>query len=128
MSNIIKFPKQIKQDIPLILNVQEVKENIDYVKSLHVQETLNFIMSLVFQQLYVAGFDIDLEDEEYAKDGALFVESLRAMLHRYHDLGHPFQELSEQLFKADDLGSFIINDELHMSFNETDAQDDDIEE
>lgn len=121
MSNIINFPKEkISQREQVPKDINEIKINVDSMKYTHIQETISVITPMIFQQLSVAGFDIidDDNEETSLKDGAFLVETIRSILHRYYDLPHPFQKISESVFTIQENGVLLVADELCISLKE----------
>jgi hypothetical protein len=110
-NNVIKFPKQNVRFDQQPLTLEEVEENIDNVKSMHIQESLALIVRILFEQLTIAGFDtFDADNIEHVKDGALIVESIRAMMNRNYDLSHPLHDVANSLFAEDDNGVLYMKD------------------
>lgn len=115
-SNIINFPKEkiIQKGTPPE-NINEIKLSVDGVKHTHIQETITVIAPMLFQQLSIAGFDLmDDEDVNSVKDGAFLIESLRSILFKYYDLEHPFQKISDNVFKVEENGLLSIVDTLEL--------------
>ena len=68
-NNIVQFPnKKNKYNGPQ--SIEEVDESMDMVKQFHIQETIETIIPSLFDQLHVAGFQPDEDDEnvERAKE------------------------------------------------------------
>jgi hypothetical protein len=122
MSNIINFPKEKiiqKENLPKDFN--EIKVSVDGMKYAHIQETVSVIIPMIFQQLSVAGFDIIDDDDEQTslKDGAFLVEAIRSILHKYYELPHPFQKISDSVFTIQDNGVLLVADELCLSLKDS---------
>lgn len=117
MSNVIEFPrssKRVQQNVPP-LSVEKVKENLDSLKHSHIQETISIIAPILFQNLSLAGFElIDEDDASSIKDSAFLIEAIRSILFKYYGLDHPFQKISENVFKTEENGLLSITDTLEL--------------
>lgn len=122
-NNIIIFPKENKTLQSNAMTIEEVDnkteeihQRMDMLKYLHIQETIGMVTQTLFNQLEVAGFCIDEEDESKYKDGAFIVEALRSYLCKYYDIYHPFQQISESIFSPDkeDIGALKIADSINL--------------
>lgn len=128
MDNIIQFPKKNKlvSDAP---TVEDVNNKMLNLKHHHVNETLSNIVPMLFASIDSAGFDLlDEENESFddLKDGAFLVESLRSYLCKHYGIGHPFQEIAENVFIMQDDGlntTFKIVDKLDIEFNNKTTED-----
>jgi hypothetical protein len=128
-NNVITFPKASKVAPPITR--EQISNNMDLIRHVHVGETLSTIAPMLFEQLSLAGFDFT-EDSEDLKYGAFIVESIRSMLMRSYDMPHPFQELAGAVFQEDaETGGLRIVEELNIKFAskfEFDGPEEDIEE
>ena len=97
-NNVIEFPRKrfTLSDAPQTL--EEVDESVDLVKKSHIQDTLELVVPMLFDNLTIAGFNPSEEDPVLLKDGALIAESIRSLLCRLYDIDHPLQTLSSGLF------------------------------
>lgn len=102
-NNVVAFPKQYNG--PAVPSLDEIVENTDMMKHFHIQETINNVIPMLFNQLDIAGFEFDDEEEatseESLKEGAFIVESLRALMCRHYGIYHPFQEVWNNMFIPD---------------------------
>lgn len=109
-NNIILFPTPTRQMPPR--NLDDVINNVDTMKQVHIQETITALTPMIFQSLAASGFDfgIDEENDEFfnLKDGAFLVESIRSMLCKYYRLHHPFQDLAETFLSIEDNGLLVV--------------------
>lgn len=111
-NNIIIFPSKItKYNGPQTL--EEVGETIDLVKQFHIQETIETIVPLLFDQLNVAGFMTDEDDEEILKHSAMVVESIRSLLCVIRGINHPLQLIADNLFVQTDDG-LAVSDKVKI--------------
>ena len=100
-NNVIAFPKanvKISKDNRTVENIQQ---NVEMMKHYHIQETILNLAPIIFNQLDIAGFGLDDEDEEDndVKDGAFIIEALRSYMCKYYDIHHPFQKIAENIFE-----------------------------
>ena len=111
-NNIIIFPsKNTKYTGPQTL--EEVDETIDLVKQFHIQETIETIVPPLFDQLNVAGFLPDEDDEEILKHSAMVVESIRSLLCMIRGINHPLQLIADNLFVQTDDG-LAVSDKIKI--------------
>ena len=96
-NNIVQFPiKKNKYNGPQ--SSEEVDESMDMVKQFHIQETIETIIPSLFDQLHVAGFQPDEDDENVLKHSAMVVESVRSLLCMLKGIDHPLQMIANNLF------------------------------
>jgi len=112
-NNVIVFPKVSKMTPPQ--TVEQISNNMELIRLVHVGETLNTIAPMLFEQLGIAGFDFS-EDSDDLKFGAFVVESIRSMLLRSYGIEHPFQEIADEVFIGQEDGSLRIAEELNIKF------------
>lgn len=111
-NNIILFPtKNNKYNGPQTL--EEVDETIDLVKQFHIQETIETIVPSLFDQLNIAGFLPDEDDEEILKHSAMVVESIRSLLCMVRGINHPLQLIADNLFVQTDDG-LAVSDKVKI--------------
>lgn len=122
MDNIIQFPRSANgKFVPT--DESQIEDRMVYLKHMHINETLANVIPSLFSQLETAAFDFgideDTEEDAYIKNGALVVETIRALLCKYHGLKHPFIELSDVVFTPDDVehGSLKIVEEINHKFS-----------
>lgn len=116
MSNVVQFPGAKRNTPPQ--NIEEVKSNLDAVRQVHIEEAMNLVASVLFDHLSLAGFTFSAEDNEDIKDVALLLEALRSLLSKYHNIEHPFQDLSDELFTLQDNGTVLCSEEAIAKFIE----------
>lgn len=96
-NNIVLFPnKKNKYNGPQ--TIEEVDESMDMVKQFHIQETIETIIPSLFDQLHVAGFQPDEDDDNILKHSAMVVESIRSLLCMLKSIDHPLQLIANNLF------------------------------
>lgn len=125
MDNVIKFPTRGRFiDHPNTPQTDdEVVSSVSLIKINHVNETLATVVPMLFNNLELAGFDFQVEDEnddENVKDGSFIVESIRSMLCKYHGIRHPFQDISDAVFERQDDGSYNLTKRLELDIMDID--------
>ena len=114
-NNVVSFPKgkNANRDITL----EDIQHNMDMMRHYHIQETIQNLVPMIFNQLDIAGFglvedDVDLD----VKDGALIVEALRSLMLKHYDMHHPFQQVADAIFvpHPKEEGAFKIVDKLEL--------------
>ena len=112
-AKIIPFPIERINSPPNTM--EEAKENVEYYRICHVQDSLETIIPTLFNQLSVIGFNNFEDNDPLAeKLGALIVEALRSYMLYHHDIDHSFHELSDGMFKCDEYGELVIDDQLRV--------------
>jgi hypothetical protein len=112
-NNIIVFPgKNVRGP----QTIEEVSDNLDMVRQVYIQETLELVVPRLFESFSVAGFQPDEDDEiQYMKHGALIVEAARSFLCKVSGLPHPLQLIAENLFdQVDEDGNLEVSDKVKI--------------
>ena len=117
MSNIVQFPKEKRGSPPQ--SMDEVHDNLENVRHVHVDETMAIIAEVIFDNLSLSGFNFTPEDETYVKDVALAFEAITSMLYKYHSMDYPLQIVADQLFTLQSDGTVIFSG---MDDEETDDE------
>jgi hypothetical protein len=117
-NNIVSFPKgkTVSRDITL----EDIQHNMDMMRHYHIQETIQNLVPMIFNQLDIAGFGLIEEDVDLdVKDGALIVEALRSLMLKHYDMHHPFQQVADAVFvpHPKEEGAFKIVDKLELELN-----------
>ena len=124
-NNVIEFPRKrfTLPDAPRTM--EEVDESVDLVKKSHIQDTLELVVPMLFDNLTIAGFNPSEEDAVLLKDGALIAESIRSLLCRLYDIDHPLQTLSSGLFvvgsSPDSFVTTIENPKIIVTVNKPES-------
>lgn len=114
-NNVVTFPKgkTLTKDITL----EDIQHNMDMMRHYHIQETIQNLVPMIFNQLDIAGFGLIEEDVDHdIKDGALIVEALRSLMLKHYDMHHPFQQVAEAIFipHPKEEGSYKIVNKLDL--------------
>jgi hypothetical protein len=99
--------------------MDEVHDNLENVRHVHVDETMAIIAEVIFDNLSLSGFNFTPEDETYVKDVALAFEAITSMLYKYHSMDYPLQIVADQLFTLQSDGTVIFSG---MDDEETDDE------
>ena len=130
--NIISFPKKNTETEDININAQsnlndlktKIDDNIELMKIYHINQSMEFIISVIFTQLQIAGFNIIENSNVNFKDNAMIVESIRSLLMKTHGLYHPIQVVAENiLVKNEDSENgddYKIPDVLNISLKKED--------
>lgn len=122
--NVVQFPKEYNG--PEVSSAEEVEKNTKLMKHYHIQETISVLAPMIFNQLEIAGFVLEDENEEDIKHGALIVEALRSIMCRCYDLEHPFQKISEQVFipeEGGEFGQFKMAEKLDIELKKSNSEE-----
>lgn len=57
-NNVVTFPKtKIPSNMPT--TIEEIEDNMDMIRQIHIQETIETVMPILFDQISIAGFQPD---------------------------------------------------------------------
>lgn len=112
-NNVIKFPLHNSR---APITIEQVDENLDLVRQIHIQETLELVVPKMFESFSVAGFAADDEEAaEFLKHGAMVVEAARSFLCKVSGIDHPLQLIAENMFEqVDDEGTLEVSDKVKI--------------
>jgi hypothetical protein len=116
-NNVIRFPRPFKVD-PSTMNtpqsLEEVEDTVEVIRHVHIQQTLEQIVPMLFDNLALAGFQPS-DELLFLKDGALVVESLRAFMSKLYGMEHPLQLIAENLFEQiDSDGNLEVSENIKI--------------
>jgi hypothetical protein len=98
-NNVVSFPKtKIPSNMPT--TIEEIEDNMEMIRQIHIQETIETVMPILFDQISIAGFPPENETDDM-KEGALIVEAVRSLLCKVYGVSHPFQDIAENIFIED---------------------------
>lgn len=121
--NVIMFPT--KGNLPPTTTAEKITVDLKMVKFNHINETLETIIPILFNNIMIAGFDIfpeDDEEDEHIKDNALIVEAIRSILCKYYNLNHPLQEVAEEFFVHREEGVLSVTRHLELDLSQYDKE------
>jgi hypothetical protein len=119
--NVIPFPRknQNLSTMPAPQSINEVEETVDVVRQVHIQQALEQVIPMLFDNLSLAGFQPSNE-MDFLKDGALIVEAARSFLNKTYGMSHPLQIIAENLFEqVDSDGNLEVSDKVKIIITPT---------
>lgn len=125
-NNILQFPiDRVKSlsHLPSPSSKEEVDEKVDEFKNFHIQEAIETIVPVLFNQIQILGFEPSDDENEYVKDGAFLVEAIRSFMCKLYDIHHPLQLVASSLFEEDADGGFVISDRVKIVITPTESTD-----
>lgn len=111
MNNVIAFPKESLNRPPQ--NQEEFKRSIVKQKSEYANEIVDHYAQQLANKIGMHGFQID--NEQFMKDFAFTVETMRSCLHRSLGVHHPFQSMIDDAIHEMD---------IEVDVDDTDPEDD----
>lgn len=120
-NNVIIFPQKNNR---LPQTMEEVEDRMDTVRQVHIQEALELVVPQLFDNISIAGFNPDDEEEKtLLKDGALIVEATRSFLCKISGIDHPLQIIAENLFEqVDSEGNLQVSDKVKIVITPNDGK------
>ena len=122
MAKIIQFPKEKMKTPPQ--SKKELDAELLNNKVAYVDDVANHYSSTVFNKLAMHGFNVD--DEDFIKDYAYTIESLKSCLLRNVGVTHPIQDTVEKdvaKFCGIDVTSDYLSDEEEQKLEEMEEED-----
>ena len=122
MAKIIQFPKEKMKTPPQ--SKKELDAELLNNKVAYVDDVANHYSSSVFNKLAMHGFNVD--DEDFIKDYAYTIESLKSCLLRNVGVTHPIQDTVEKdvaKFCGIDVTSDYLSDEEEQILEEMEEED-----
>ena len=122
MAKIIQFPKEKMKTPPQ--SKKELDAELLNNKVVYVDDVANHYSSSVFNKLAMHGFNVD--DEDFIKDYAYTIESLKSCLLRNVGVTHPIQNTVEKdvaKFCGIDVTSDYLSDEEEQKLEEMEEED-----
>lgn len=122
MAKIIQFPKEKMKTPPQ--SKKELDAELLNNKVAYVDDVANHYSSSVFNKLAMHGFNVD--DENFIKDYAYTIESLKSCLLRNVGVTHPIQNTVEKdvaKFCGIDVTSDYLSDEEEQKLEEMEEED-----
>ena len=122
MAKIIQFPKEKMKTPPQ--SKKELDAELLNNKVAYVDDVANHYSSSVFNKLSMHGFNVD--DEDFIKDYAYTIESLKSCLLRNVGVTHPIQNTVEKdvaKFCGIDVTSDYLTEEQEQKIEEMEEED-----
>ncbi len=92
--NIVLFPGFKRESPPQ--SVEEIADQVTQNRKDHVDGVLNDVIPDLIHMFGSYGLDINSDD--YIKDVAMVMESIKAMISRQYRLEHPFHSMVDNIF------------------------------
>ena len=94
--------------------IEDVEEKVDDFKRIHIQDSLETLIPLLFNQIHILGFEPSDDESTYIKEGSLVVESIRSFMSKIYDIHHPLQMISEHLFEDQGDEGVVMSDRVKI--------------
>jgi hypothetical protein len=124
IDNVIPFPRKRQSPLGEMApqSMEEVEETVDVVRQAHIQQALEQIIPMMFDNLALAGFQ-PADEMAFLKDGALIVEAARSFLNKIYGMSHPLQIIADNLFvQIDSEGNLEVSDKVKIIITPTEEQ------
>jgi hypothetical protein len=124
IDNVIPFPRKRQSPLGEMApqSMEEVEETVDVVRQAHIQQALEQIIPMMFDNLALAGFQ-PADEMAFLKDGALIVEAARSFLNKIYGMSHPLQIIADNLFvQLDSEGNLEVSDKVKIIITPTEEQ------
>lgn len=124
-NNVIAFPntRRVDAHVTIPQSLEEVEDAVDIVREAHIQQTLEQVVPMLFDNLALAGFQ-PINEDDFLKDGALVVEAIRAFMHKLYGTEHPLQYISEHIFEENpESGLLRVADGIKLTISKHDEQE-----
>lgn len=102
---VIMFPGTTRNRPPQSL--EEICKSVALAKTTRIEGIAEIVIINMFEDLFGHGYDFS-EREDANKDMAMLIEALKSILNRHDGMSHPFQEIAEQIFLADENGDLML--------------------
>ncbi len=99
MSTVIKFPKHNPRITP-DQSLEQVQEKIAQAKEKYINALVDHHSSQLLAGISLSGLDIDTD--EFMKDFAFTVETIRSTMYRSMGMDHPLQESIDEVISVVD--------------------------
>ena len=124
IDNVIPFPRKRQSALgdTAPQSMEEVEDTVDVVRQAHIQQTLEQVIPMMFDNLSLAGFQ-PTDEMAFLKDGALIVEAARSFLNKTYGMSHPLQLIADNLFvQIDSEGNLEVSDKVKIVITPTEEQ------
>jgi len=92
--NVVLFPGSKRESPP-----QSVEEIVDRVTQTRKEHVEGVMMDLIPDLIHMFGsYGLDVSSDEYIKDVAMIMESIKSMISRQYNLEHPFHSMVDNIF------------------------------
>jgi hypothetical protein len=94
--NVIVFPGVRFAGAPP-QNIEEIVDNVTQIRKDHVDAVMDNMIPDVINMF--GAYGVDMNDDKYAKDVSLVIESINSLLHKQYNLDHPFHNVINNIFE-----------------------------
>ena len=112
MSNIVKFPNDYVP--PEQETLSDLKKNIEKNKEIYINNVVDQHSSNLLANISLSGFNID--KEEFMKDFAFTVETIRSSLYRNMGLHHHFQDHIDESVELTGMEELGDDEQMSLDF------------
>lgn len=92
--NVVLFPGFKRESPPQ--TIEEITDKVTQTRKEHVEGVM---LDLVPDLIHTFGsYGLDINSDEYIKDVAMVMESIKAMISRQYHLDHPFHKMVDNIF------------------------------
>ena len=118
MTNVIKFPSDYEPE-----TLSSVQEKIDMAKEKYVNALVDHHCSQLLANISLSG--IEIETDDFMKDFAFTIETVRSAMYRSMRLSHPLQEqIDEAIELVDTEEDDDFSDERMLRWDDDDDEED----
>lgn len=92
--NVVLFPGFKRESPPQ--TIEEIADKVTQTRKEHVDGVM---IDLIPDMIHMFGsYGLDINSDEYVKDVAMVMESIKAMISRQYHLDHPFHSMVDNIF------------------------------
>ncbi len=94
--NVVIFPVTKKQSPP-----QTIEEIVDRVTQTRIDHVENVLIDIIPDMIHMFGsYGLDISSDDYVKDVAMIMESVKSMISRQYHVEHPFHKMVDTIFNC----------------------------
>ena len=113
-NNVLMFPEDRMKKDSSPQTIEDVEEKVDDFKRIHIQESLETLVPLLFNQIHMLGFEPPEDESLYIKEGSLVVEAIRSFMSKVHDIPHPLHMIAEHMFEDHGEEGLVMSDRVKI--------------
>ena len=113
-NNVLKFPEHRMKRDNSPQTMEDVEEKVDDFKRIHIQESLETLVPLLFNQIHMLGFEPPDDESFYIKEGSLVVESIRSFMSKIYGIQHPLQMIADHLIEDHGDEGMVLSDRVKI--------------
>lgn len=92
--NVVLFPGFKRESPPQ--SIEEIVDRVTQTRKEHIEGVLN---DLIPELIHMFGsYRLDVSSDEYIKDVAMIMESIKSMVSRQYNVEHPFHSMVDNIF------------------------------